>query len=314
MGVSYRYKDLQLPQLRSFCWVATEGTFATAAKELGLTASAVWQQVRALEKLLGANLVRRRGRSVELTPDGKLLLEMIQPQVGALDSLGRLFAARRAELPGLLTVTSTTYLFSYHLHKPIQQFTRSHPTVRLHLRAGMLGDVVRPVERGEADLGILPRDPDEPLSPHLEQEPLFELPLLLLTAADHPLAKQKQVRPADLIEYPMILSSKSTHARKALERILRRHDVPVERVHAVMESDNLEMMLRYVTLGVGIAVRYLNSAAIHGQSGLKHRPFGPREEDLPVVLITRRGAHLSAPAADFRQLVRQALASRKVSS
>ncbi|MGE3803300.1 MAG: LysR family transcriptional regulator [Gemmataceae bacterium] len=312
MGLSYRYKDLQLPQLRSFCWVATEGTFANAAKELGLTASAVWQQVRALERLLGATLVRRRGRSVELTPDGKLLLEIIQPQVGALDSLGKLFAARRAEQPGQLTVSSTTYLFSYHLHRPIQQFTRSHPTVRLNLRAGMLGDALRPVERGEADLGVLPRDRDEPFSPHLDYERLFDLSLLLLTSADHPLARQKQVRPADLLEHPIILSSKATHARKAFERILRRHDVPVERLHAVMESDNLEMMLRYVSMGVGCAVRYLSSAAIQGVEGIKRRPFGPREEDLPIVLITRKGAHLSGPAEDFRTLVRRTLGVRRV--
>jgi DNA-binding transcriptional LysR family regulator len=48
MGQSQRYKELQLPQLRSFCLAATEGNFTSAARALGLAASTVWQQVRAL--------------------------------------------------------------------------------------------------------------------------------------------------------------------------------------------------------------------------------------------------------------------------
>ena len=54
-----RYKDLQLTPLRSFCLVAREGNFSKAAKALKLSTSAVWQQVRSLERTLKAPLLRR---------------------------------------------------------------------------------------------------------------------------------------------------------------------------------------------------------------------------------------------------------------
>src|SRR5438105_2107771 len=95
----HKYKDIQLPQLRGFCLAATEGNFTAAAAVLGLSVSAVWQQVRALERELGVTLLRRQGRSVELTPSGRLLLELAQPHVSGIDSLARLFEARQAELP-----------------------------------------------------------------------------------------------------------------------------------------------------------------------------------------------------------------------
>src|SRR5215472_13075199 len=89
-----RYKEIQLAQLRSFCLAATEGNFTAAAKALGLSASTVWQQVRAQERELKAKLLRRRGRVVELTDGGRLLLDTVQPHVSGLDSLRRLFEAR----------------------------------------------------------------------------------------------------------------------------------------------------------------------------------------------------------------------------
>jgi DNA-binding transcriptional LysR family regulator len=117
MSQSHRYKEIQLAQLRSFCLAATEGNFTEAARALGLSASTVWQQVRALERELKAKLLRRRGREVELTDEGRLLLETVQPHVGALDSLRRLFEARREGIRQELVVASGAYLFAHH-HQP----------------------------------------------------------------------------------------------------------------------------------------------------------------------------------------------------
>src|SRR5262249_41047602 len=123
MRQSYRYKEIQLAQLRSFCLAATEGNFTSAAKALGLSASTVWQQVRALERELKAKLWRRRGRVVELTDEGRLL----QPHISGLDSLRRLFETRRAGSPQELVVASGAYLLAHYLPKPIQQFRVQHP-------------------------------------------------------------------------------------------------------------------------------------------------------------------------------------------
>jgi len=115
MNPSHRYKELQLPQLRSFCLAAIDGNFTTAARAPGLSATTVWQQVRALERQLKVQLLRRRGRVVELTAEGSALLELVQPHVSGLDSLGRLFEARRAVLSQEIVVASGTHLSAFHL-------------------------------------------------------------------------------------------------------------------------------------------------------------------------------------------------------
>jgi DNA-binding transcriptional LysR family regulator len=308
MARTSRYKDIQLPQLRSFCWTATQKNFSTAARALGLTPSAVWQQVRALERRLGTTLVRRRGRSVEITPEGRLLLELIQAPVNALDSLERIFEARRGELPQHLTITSTTYLFSCHLAEPIQEFLSAFPAVRMNLRAGMgHAEVVRPIELGEADLGVLPHESGEARSAHLVYEPLFDLELYLLTAAQHPLARKKQVSAADLVRFPMILSPRDTHARRALERVLQLHDL-MDEVQAVMETGSLEMMCKYAALGVGVAVRYLGRDALRSVPGLSCRPLDLDEPKLPVVLLTRKSAYQPVTVGHLIAVLRRRLA------
>src|SRR5581483_11722274 len=65
-------KEIELRHLRTFALAATEGGFSAAAAALGLSVPAVWEQVRSLESILGAALLVRRGRALELTADGKL--------------------------------------------------------------------------------------------------------------------------------------------------------------------------------------------------------------------------------------------------
>ena len=73
-----------LPSLLVFASVANQGSFTKAARQLGMSKSAVSQQVSRLEEVLGAQLLSRNTRGLSVTPLGsKLLLrcELLQDQV-----------------------------------------------------------------------------------------------------------------------------------------------------------------------------------------------------------------------------------------
>lgn len=303
---SHRYKDLQLAQLRSFCLAATDGNFTTAAKTLGLSVTTVWQHVRALERRLGGTLLRLRGRALEVTPEGRLLLQIVQPHVNGLDSLDRLFESFRNDLPRQLTVASTYYLMSYHLPRCLQEFTAKHATVRLNLRAGIWPAVVQMVESKEADLGVVSLADDDARSAQLDYEHLFDLHLTLLTSSKHPLAHKKRLTPNDLAEYPLIASGKNTFSYRTMERMLKRHDL-MGKVHVVMESPNTDIMRKYAVLGLGIGLTYLGNEADQSMPGLVLRVFDPKLEPLPVVMAVRKGAHLPEHVQEFRKTVRRLL-------
>jgi molybdate transport repressor ModE-like protein len=306
MGRTLYYKGIQLPQLRSFCAVAAHGSFTRAARQLGLSKPTVWQQVRALERELKVTLLRQGGKGVELTPEGRLLLKLIQPHISGLDSLVRLFETQRTELQQALTVASTPYLIAHRLPPVIRAFTRQYPSVRLHLQTDPWTDgVVGRVDQRQVDVGIVPYRPDEPRNPNLEYEYLFDLQFVLLTASQHPLARKKRVSPADLVKYPIIKGLSYNH--QALENVLRRHNL-LESMHVVMETGSTDIILKYVTMGVGIAVLYAGVDRLEKHPGLHIRPFDSEEtNNLVVALMYRKGAYLPEHVADFCELVRNKL-------
>jgi DNA-binding transcriptional LysR family regulator len=304
-----RYQDLQLTQLRSFCQAAQAGNFTVTAKSLGLSVATVWEQVRALERKFQCTLLRRHGHVVEVTPEGRLLLELIQPCVGTVDSLERVFAARRDELPKVLTVLSTGYLVSYHLVETVQKFTAAHPDVRLRLLANPWSRaMLQRLESGEADLGVIYYPPDEPRDAVLDYEDLFEMQLVLLTAPDHPLARKKQLHMADLVEYPLIGTPSEHYCHKVVHRLLERHSLR-ERAHFVLENNSLDVICKYVAAGTGIALLYTGPGKADRVPGVHQRVLDPTLDKMVAAIVTRKGSFLSEPAQAFRTLVRRSLAA-----
>jgi DNA-binding transcriptional LysR family regulator len=304
-----RYKDIQLPQLRSFCLLASESSFTSVAKALGMAVPTIWIQVRSLERKLGTMLLRREGRRVELTEDGRLLLELIQPHVTGLDSLERLFKARKVETPQKLTIASAPYLFTHYLPEPIREFATRYPAVRLNLSiqwSDAMGSVVRLLERRKADVGMIVYYRSSPPSRLLEYEDLLEQRLMLVTRPNHPLARKRRVQPRDLIPYPILTGPPESYYRIQLDRVLQQHGL-AEKVQVTMESPSMDIIRQYAALGMGVGVVYGGNEISRATPGLSIRPFDPSVERLSVATAVLKGAHLPEAAHEFRRLARECL-------
>jgi DNA-binding transcriptional LysR family regulator len=305
MSSGLRYKELQLAQLRSFGRVASAGNFAEAAQNLGLAKATVWQQVRSLERLVGATLVRRRGRAVELTDDGRIFLQMLQPHLTGLDSIVDAFAERQGSMPLRLSVASNPFVLAYHLPQPLVAFHQSYPMVRLGLQVlGSWEETDRAVESGQVDLGVIPHAPDQPWSPNLDYEPLFDMQLSVLTAVRHPLARKKQLTPQDLVDYPLILSPQGAFSRRVFERVLKQHGL-MNQARIIMEQSIMDVSRRYVAQGLGIMVVYMSPSVAPSLPELRIRVFDPKLESVSVVLVQRKGPTRPPHVEDFREQVRR---------
>lgn len=306
----HRYKEIQLPQLRGFCLAATEGNFTSAARVLGVSGSTVWEQVRALERQLKARLLRRRGRNVELTPEGSLLLELIQPHVTGLDSLGRLFETRRSELPQEIVIASGAYLFAHMLPPAIGQFRAECPSVQIHCRVAAWAPLHRLIERGDGDVAILACDPDLPRSAYLQYEPLFDEQLRVLVPAGHPLLKLKRLSPRDVVKYPLILPPRGGADRKVIDRVFQKHNL-AERVQLALVCGLIDVNRQYVRRGLGISLLYVTDDVCEDAADLELRSLDAATEPLPIEMAVRKGAHLPDHVQHFCAIVRQTLATAK---
>lgn len=117
--------------LRGFEAAARLGSFHQAAQELHLTQSAISQQIRSLEELLGQPLFHRQGRSVALTDAGQDLLETTQSVLLQLAmGIQRLEQYRK---PNQLVLNTSTAIARHWLLPRLGAFHRLHPDIDLWL-------------------------------------------------------------------------------------------------------------------------------------------------------------------------------------
>lgn len=302
MTRKYRYKDVQLTQLRSFCLTARDRNFTLAARQLNLSASTVWEQLRSLERMLGCTLLRREGRAIELTEDGRVLLEIVQPHIEAIDSLKRLFDERRTQLAPRLVIASSQYLLKFHLPHPIQKFVTAFPKVELKIQLPASSQLVTAVEMHQADISICAYEPDEPQPPSLQYETILELPLMLLTSKAHPLARKRQVRLADLSGERVILPAEGSITRRLIDRLLHRHSL-YGNLHVVMETPLFDTTQQYVEMGIGVGLMHMSVPA-KALPSLHLRPLNESQTPLTIGMVVRKHGNQPQTVQDFQQFVR----------
>lgn len=120
-----------LTWFRSFEVSARTLSFTAAADELGLTQSAISQQVRSLELRLGVALFVRKPRGLMLTDEGRKL----QPKVSAsMDQLARATAEfESGPTDGLLTIAASISMIRWIIAPRIAEFTATRPNLRIRL-------------------------------------------------------------------------------------------------------------------------------------------------------------------------------------
>ncbi|MET7772680.1 LysR family transcriptional regulator [Nocardia sp. NPDC005366] len=183
-----------------------ERSTMTAVSELhGITTSAVSQQLRILEDEVGRVLTRREGRTLRLTPAGRILVDHTSRIVAALEEAESAVAATAEAVTGVLTLATFRTAQSRLALPAATLLKREYPALRVRVVDQMPVDSVPAVRQQEVDLAITYsysfRARDLPFG--LSSEVLFSDPLVLLAppglrerAAQHGLA---EVRDADWI-------------------------------------------------------------------------------------------------------------------
>ena len=150
---------LDLELLRSFVSVVDAGGFTRASERVHRTQSTVSQQIRRLEDDIGQPLFNRNGKDVTLTEAGERLLSYAR-RLLALEEEARDVVARPAN-EGAVRLGVPEDFAAYRLAKLLASFSRSHPTLRLDVRADQSMNLKRDLDRGDLDLALFKRTAGE---------------------------------------------------------------------------------------------------------------------------------------------------------
>lgn len=123
----------RLLSMRVFERVAQEGGFASAARALDLSPTAVTRLVSDLEQHLGARLMQRSTRKLSLTDAGEAYLQRVRAILRDVDEAEAAAAESSGELQGVLRVMATPILASYFLAPRVVQWHQRYPKLTLDL-------------------------------------------------------------------------------------------------------------------------------------------------------------------------------------
>ena len=152
---SNAWAAVELRHLRAFVALAEEQNFTRAARRLSLTQPAFSRTIAQLERLLGAELVRRNRRVVVVTPRGE---QVALHARRALDVVREVVEAARART-AVLRVGFTWGSSAEYTAPTVRAFEDGNPDVRVELRR--YDDTLAGIADGRTHVGFLPGLPDD---------------------------------------------------------------------------------------------------------------------------------------------------------
>ncbi len=288
---------MDLDRLRGFVETAREKSFTRAAEKLFLTQPAVSLQVKALEDELGEDLFERRGKQILLTEAGRLLLPRAEAILEMADQIRQDMADIGQLHTGRLSIGTSDTNCAYVLPPAVKAFRQAHPGVEIRLTDRMSPEVVRLVMEGAVDFGLATLPVTEP---RVRTRPLFIREDVAISSATHRLASEKTVDLQALGGCAMLMLERGSTSRGLMDRMFAAEGL---QPHVIMELGSIEVIKRFVEIGLGIAVVPEVSVRDELRSG---RLTGIRVAGLPVRqvgMVRRDGGRLSRAAAAFMRFL-----------
>src|SRR5215208_8022393 len=244
---------LDVRRMRVLREVAARGSFSAAAEALSFTQSAVSQQIAALEREAGAVLVERRARGVRLTEAGEAVVRHAESILAKLSEAEAELEAIAGLRGGRLRMAAFESAAATIMPIAIARFSEAHPGVELSMTLEEPEVAVAALRAGDIDLAVTfgggkPQDRggDGVMHHHVLEDPMY-----LVLPPNHPLARKRGVRLADLADEPWIGGAPDCECNRMISQACMRFGFDPR---IAFETDDYAAVQGFVAAGVGVSL------------------------------------------------------------
>lgn len=197
---------MELRTLNYFLTVAEELNITHAARKLHMSQPPLSRQLAQLEEELGVTLFIRGKRKIELTEEGKYLMQQARYILNmASHTAAQLSQMQPGEAKGTLLLGVTETCSASTLPAVLPSFLKKYPQITYEILCGNSNEICRKLEEGILDIGII-RDPLE-LS-KFEAHFLKKESWIAIVGREHPLAGRREIQVEELFEEPLFIPSR----------------------------------------------------------------------------------------------------------
>lgn len=254
---------LSLRRLQVFTAIVDSGSFAGAARRLGIAQPSVSAHVRAIEREINGLLFERQsGRQAVLTDLGRNFLGHAREMLANAMRLEADVSEHNREVHRNISFACQRSLANTVLRGALASFASEHRDVRMSVHIAFQEEVIAAVRMGAADIGCLMSNEE----PSGVPSTLLGLQRFVVFAApDHPLAQKSRVSPGEMSAYDFVGPVSTSMFGLTQKRLLSW--LGVERMNVVSEATEFGLVRDLCVAGLGIACSLEASVAADVEAG-----------------------------------------------
>jgi len=293
---------MRLEQLQAFLAVAETGSFQAAARQCGVTQSTISRQVRSVEDDLGVALFHRSAQA-KLTLAGSSLMpraaRICKEWTQAQQEISDLVNGKQTEL----CVAGIHSVCAYLLPPIVTHYCESHPDVQLRVTALGSDRSLKVLRDGLVDVSIVMHNPLLTSNQEMVVTPLYEEPVEVLMAANHPLTAYERIPWHEISSYPQVVFKDGYGMQRIVQSQFREQGKDVK---IALELNTLDAFRGVVRQGNMVALLPKSALAESRRDlALAVRPTEEPTLLRKVVMVTTHDRLLIPPIQEFCDLVRR---------
>lgn len=247
-----------LDQLRAmgvFACVVEKSSFSGAARELGITTSAVSQQIRSLENEMDVILLHRSTRKLSLTEAGQAFFSSCQEMLAAAERGKIRINELRDDLIGDLRIAATPDLAVQHLIPALSHWMSAHRGLSVHFEVGH-----RYIDLIEERIDIAVRMSSTPVEESSSVIPMAFVDQILVASPSYLNQSSPIVHPNDLRDHELLLINVMNDSSHFNFQHVKTGEILNIEMQSRLQSNNLQVAKALCQQGHGIArILYLDA-------------------------------------------------------
>jgi len=294
---------IKFDQYRIFCITANSKSFSEAANKLYMTQSAVSQQIKNMEKVLGTSLFVRSKNGTKLTPQGEELLKYAENAISLLESIEGQFNSSKSLEEGYLRIGAGDTVSHHYLLPALDIFHAQYPNIKIEITNRVTSGVLSKLAAGKVELGFV----NLPISQELYDSRLIDV-TPTLTVSDIFVAgnlfshlKGRNLSMKEISDLPLIMLEPKSNSRLSVDSFFEQNGITLK---PEIELGSHDLLLEFAkkNLGVSCVTKEFSTAQLNS-----HDLFEIKTDfsipDRYIGICRMKGVTLTPPAEKFIEIL-----------
>lgn len=289
---------MDFKQIEAFVNVARLKSFSKAADALFFTQPTISSHVSNLEKELGIKLLDRRGKTVELTPQGLVFFQFAVEMINSREQAVEALFGEKKEIGGTISIETSSVPGVAFLPEIVNGFSEKYSDVKFIINQSDTSDVINSIIDRRGEIGFVGAKENSGTLDYIEA--FTDINVLIVPKS---LGLGKVITLEEASNLPFIWRETGSATRKAFELYAEGCGFEKSKFNTVAIFNDLNAIVKAVSVGLGVTILSKRTAEVVSNDAIDIISIDGYDDIRTFYMITLRNASLSPATQAFKNYV-----------